>query len=473
MIAIAKLAASVMGSNTYLNGLACTASSPASMVINIAPGEIYSLQNIDSTAYSSLPADTAHSILKQGILLSATSFTLAAPSTAGQSINYLIQVAFQDVDSGATVLPYYNASNPSQAYSGPNNSGIAQNTIRSGVCSVSVKTGVSATTGSQVTPPPDAGYVGAYVVTVNQGQTTITSTSINLAANAPFLPKNGLVSGVQSNTMNYSADTGTANNYVASYFPAVTQLTDGLRLTFKAKNSNTASSTFSPNGLASAPIYTRAAGALTGGEIAQNKIMEVEWNSTLSAWTLISGSDPLAIGALQKSANLSEIKGAGAAAVAATLANLGISGNLIPVGIPLPWPAATPPDGWLKCNGSVFDKNQLPQLALVYPSGRLPDLRGEFLRGWDDGRGVDSGRGLLTVESDEIRSHRHAKLNIDVSGVAYGMAAGNYSGQQTGGFYSYTTIGYDSGAPGIETGATGGSETRPRNIAFNYIVRAI
>lgn len=171
--------------------------------------------------------------------------------------------------------------------------------------------------------------------------------------------------------------------------------------------------------------------------------------------------------------NLSEIKTAGAAAVAATLANLGISGNLIPVGIPLPWPAATPPDGWLKCNGSVFDKNQLPQLALVYPSGRLPDLRGEFIRGWDDGRGVDSGRGLLTVENDEIRSHRHLKLNIDISGVAYGPAAGNFSGQQTGGFYSYKEIGYDSGAPGIGTGATGGPETRPRNIAFNYIVRAI
>ena len=319
MIAIAKLAASVMGSNTYLNGLACTASSPASMVINIAPGEIYSLQNIDPTAYSSLPADTIHSILKQGILLSATSFTLVAPSTAGQSINYLIQVGFQDVDSGATVLPYYNASNPSQAYSGPNNSGIAQNTIRSGVCSVSVKTGVSATTGSQATPSPDAGYVGAYVVTVNQGQTTITSTSINLAANAPFLPKNGLVSGIQSNTMNYSADTGTTNNYVTSYFPAVTQLTDGLRLTFKARNNNTAPSTFSPNGLASAPIYTRLGGALTGGEIAQNKIMEVEWNSTLSAWTLISGSDPLAIGALQKSANLSDL-----ASIPTALTNLGL-----------------------------------------------------------------------------------------------------------------------------------------------------
>lgn len=480
MIAIAKLAASVMGRNTYLNGLACTASSPASMVINIAPGEIYSLQNIDSTAYSSLPADTAHSILKQGILLSATSFTLAAPSTAGQSINYLIQVSFQDVDSGATVLPYYNASNPSQAYSGPNNSGIAQNTIRSGVCSVSVKTGVSATTGSQVTPSPDAGYVGAYVVTVNQGQTTITSTSINLAANAPFLPKNGLVSGVQSNTMNYSADTGTANNYVASYFPAVTQLTDGLRLTFKAKNSNTASSTFSPNGLASAPIYTRAAGALTGGEIAQNKIMEVEWNSTLSAWTLISGSDPLAIGALQKSANLSDLANAQTA-----LTNLGLNDvakmtdvtglidAVFPIGIPIPYPLGVVPItshgvAWSKLNGSSFNTTTYPKAALMYPSGVLPDLRGNVIRAWDDGRGIDPARALLTEQMGSYLIHEWT-ANRAVS------------------FYSADGVGLEEDpiigeVPTLSAkGATAAIAfipekihlgiARMRNISFNYIVR--
>lgn len=148
------------------------------------------------------------------------------------------------------------------------------------------------------------------------------------------------------------------------------------------------------------------------------------------------------------------------------------SANVIPVGVPLPWPTATAPLGWLKCNGAAFDKAKYPMLATAYPTGNLPDLRGEFLRGWDDGRGVDSGRGLLTVENDEIRSHRHLKLNVDTSGVGYGLAAGNFSGQQTGGFYANTTIGYDSGTPGIGTGATGGSETRPRNIAFNYIVRA-
>ncbi|QMA17342.1 phage tail protein [Citrobacter sp. RHBSTW-00053] len=165
--------------------------------------------------------------------------------------------------------------------------------------------------------------------------------------------------------------------------------------------------------------------------------------------------------------------GLGANNAADALANLGLGeGSALPVGVPVPWPLATPPTGWMKCNGAPFSAEEYPELAKAYPTNKLPDLRGEFIRGWDDGRGVDSGRGLLTVENDEIRSHRHLKLNVDTSGVAYGMAAGNFSGQQTGGFYANTTIGYDSGTPGIGTGATGGLETRPRNIAFNYIVRA-
>jgi len=73
--------------------------------------------------------------------------------------------------------------------------------------------------------------------------------------------------------------------------------------------------------------------------------------------------------------------------------NLGLGeGSALPVGVPVPWPAATAPGGWLKCNGAAFDKAKYPRLAVAYPSGKLPDLRGEFLRGWDDGRGVDPGR---------------------------------------------------------------------------------
>ncbi|MDI0802618.1 tail fiber protein, partial [Escherichia coli] len=77
--------------------------------------------------------------------------------------------------------------------------------------------------------------------------------------------------------------------------------------------------------------------------------------------------------------------------------NVGLGeGSALPVGVPVPWPSATPPTGWLKCNGAAFSAEEYPELAKAYPTNKLPDLRGEFIRGWDDGRGVDSGRTLLT-----------------------------------------------------------------------------
>ncbi|MEX6081542.1 phage tail protein [Escherichia coli] len=74
-------------------------------------------------------------------------------------------------------------------------------------------------------------------------------------------------------------------------------------------------------------------------------------------------------------------------------------GSALPVGVPVPWPTATPPAGWLKCDGRAFTKEQYPVLARVYPTLRLPDLRGEFIRGWDDGRKVDTGRKLLSGQA--------------------------------------------------------------------------
>ncbi|GHM10735.1 hypothetical protein ECZU41_54030 [Escherichia coli] len=66
-------------------------------------------------------------------------------------------------------------------------------------------------------------------------------------------------------------------------------------------------------------------------------------------------------------------------------------GSALPVGVPVPWPSATPPTGWLKCNGAAFSSEKYPNLAKVYPTLKLPDLRGEFIRGWDDGRGLMRG----------------------------------------------------------------------------------
>ena len=148
------------------------------------------------------------------------------------------------------------------------------------------------------------------------------------------------------------------------------------------------------------------------------------------------------------------------------LSYLGLGeGSALPVGVPVPWPSAIPPTGWLKCNGAAFSAVEYPKLARVYPTNKLPDLRGEFIRGWDDGRGVDSGRALLSTQTDEFKSHSHyfertwAQTGFDTTGGYYLLAAdvsGSVNQQRS-----------DS------TNSVGGSESRPRNIAFNYIVRAV
>lgn len=195
MVALAKLSSAILGTSTQFSGLAVGPTSPASLQVSVAPGEIYMLTALEGTAYGTLPADTTHQIVKQGINLDAVLLTIAAPSVAGQSINYLIQATFQETDisvdptSGASpvVLPFYNDSNPTQPYSGPNNTGQTSNTFRQGSVVLNAKAGISATTGSQVTPTPDSGYVGIAVVTVANGQTTITSGNISAYSGAPAI----------------------------------------------------------------------------------------------------------------------------------------------------------------------------------------------------------------------------------------------------------------------------------------------
>jgi hypothetical protein len=286
MMGIAKLAAAMLGTSTIVNGLACVPTTPASLTVNVNPGEIYSLVNVDSNAYSSIPADTTHQIVKQGIQLDIVTPGCPAPGTAGFSINYLIQVAYQDTDTDLTALPYYNASNPTQAWSGPNNSGTAQATTRKGVVTLSAKAGVAATTGSQTTPAPDAGYTGLWVVTVANGQTQITSANITQAANAPILPTD-LLHAIQASSLITAADTGSANTYVVSFSPAITALTDGMVVWFKAKTANTGASTLNVNGIGASPMVGGAHSALQGGEIVANGKACAVWRADISSWVLI------------------------------------------------------------------------------------------------------------------------------------------------------------------------------------------
>jgi hypothetical protein len=187
MTALGMALQAILGTGTVVDGLNCTPNSPADLHVIVAAGSIYALENLDSTAYGDLSSDTAHQIVKQGIVLDNTTLSCPAPPTTGQSINYLIQAAYQDVDTDSTVLPYFNSSNPAVAYNGPSNTGVSQNTTRKGQCTISVKAGTAATTGTQTTPAADAGFTGLWVVTVANGATTITSGNITKASAAPFI----------------------------------------------------------------------------------------------------------------------------------------------------------------------------------------------------------------------------------------------------------------------------------------------
>ena len=159
--------------------------------------------------------------------------------------------------------------------------------------------------------------------------------------------------------------------------------------------------------------------------------------------------------------------------VQTALENLGLGeGSALPVGVPVPWPSVTPPTGWLKCNGAAFSSEMYPKLAKAYPTNKLPDLRGEFIRGWDDGRGVDAGRGILSMQGWLTGSHYHNIRSWDAwdntvlvpndkrgdsllstdNAVRQGAINGRFTSQ-------------------YRTESSDGNENRPRNIAFNYIVR--
>ncbi|MGK4850089.1 phage tail protein [Escherichia coli] len=185
--------------------------------------------------------------------------------------------------------------------------------------------------------------------------------------------------------------------------------------------------------------------------------------------------------------------------VKTALENLGLGeGSALPVGVPVPWPSATPPTGWLKCNGAAFSAEEYPELAKAYPTNKLPDLRGEFIRGWDDGRGVDAGRALLSLQDDSFEAHRHESFfyagisrneiplkNLPSSDEMLTLSSTTNALSPDGIDATNSLIGNDDyncliegnknnkrTATGLSTSIVGAAETRPRNISFNYIVRA-
>ncbi|BET96439.1 phage tail-collar fiber domain-containing protein [Xenorhabdus taiwanensis] len=141
-------------------------------------------------------------------------------------------------------------------------------------------------------------------------------------------------------------------------------------------------------------------------------------------------------------------------------------GSALPFGVPIPWPAADAPAGWLKCNGTYFDLAKYPALASVYPSGKLPDLRGVFIRGWSDDGPIDAGRTLLSFATDKLKKHTHDLLFG--SGRGYDTPAVHEDYRRSASSVYFAA----AGSSGLYISEEGSNETAPCNVAYNYIVRA-
>lgn len=186
----------------------------------------------------------------------------------------------------------------------------------------------------------------------------------------------------------------------------------------------------------------------------------------------------------------------------------------MPVGAVIHVAGNTAPTGFLKCNGAAISRssysNLFSMIGTIYGSGdgsttfNLPDLRGEFVRGWDDGRGIDSGRALGSAQGDANKSHTHTGSAASAGdhshsgttgtessdhthnmtqyagaatqiGGSYGMldfnAGYGYKTWSTGGRSAAHTHSFTTASGGAHThiltiNADGGTEARPRNVAL-------
>lgn len=164
----------------------------------------------------------------------------------------------------------------------------------------------------------------------------------------------------------------------------------------------------------------------------------------------------------------------------------------VPAGFTGWFPVSTPPSGWLECNGQAASRTTYAGLFAVigttYGSGdgattfNVPDLRGEFVRGWDHGRGVDTGRALGSAQADAVQDHNHtvqtynqsldAGANPSPRSFANRNAAQfNFGAAGTGSGGTHFGDGRTSLLAGNGLGYRGAAETRPRNVSLLPIIK--
>lgn len=144
-------------------------------------------------------------------------------------------------------------------------------------------------------------------------------------------------------------------------------------------------------------------------------------------------------------------------------------GIVTPPGMVAHFARNTTPAGWLKANGATISRTTyvglFAAIGTTFGAGdglttfNLPDLRGEFLRGWDDGRSIDSSRIFGSSQSGQLEGHYHGLQKIAFHNASNDIGSDGYPMRYA--------AGDDGSYNNWETDSTyGGNETRPRNIAL-------
>jgi phage-related tail fiber protein len=190
---------------------------------------------------------------------------------------------------------------------------------------------------------------------------------------------------------------------------------------------------------------------------------------------------------LLRGQNLADLENAATARTNLDVFNKSETRQMAPAGMVAHFPRSTAPAGWLKANGAAISRTAYADLYAVlgtaYGTGdgfttfNLPDLRGEFLRGWDDARGIDAGRTLGSAQTDQNKAHGHS-ASTDVSGghshsyvdtdteVTSGSLQTGSGWQIQDRQTTYQTGSAGDHSHGVTVSSSGGNEARPRNVAM-------
>lgn len=149
--------------------------------------------------------------------------------------------------------------------------------------------------------------------------------------------------------------------------------------------------------------------------------------------------------------------------------------NSMPIGAVVSFAGITVPDGYFECNGASFTSSTYPKLYQALGSTKIPDLRGQFVRGWDHGASVDSGRVLGSFQTDALQNITGKITEMQVaawraqaqSGALY-QSRRHSTGQHDRGNMSGTMVDLNFDASKVARTA---AETRPKNIALMYIIK--